>query len=103
MVVRYLPSLKWIGQVLLEKLDWSHPFLTIPTKKIFDQLLIYVNLYKHAKNQANSLIWSGDMIDEEILQSDWLRTENMGFVEQQSKYYKFFLYNKFSKTYSHIF
>ena len=27
------------------------------TQKIFDQLLIYVNLYKHAKNQANSLIW----------------------------------------------
>ena len=35
--------------------DWPHPFLTMPTQKTFDQLLIFVNLYQHAKNQAISL------------------------------------------------
>ena len=54
--------------------DWAHPFLTIPTKKYFDQLLIYVNLYQHTKNQAISLICSGNMLDWKILQSDWLKT-----------------------------
>ena len=44
------------------------------TQKNFDQLLIYVNLYQYVKNQAISLIHSGDMIDWKILQSDWLRT-----------------------------
>ena len=44
------------------------------TQKQFDQLLIYVNLYQHAQNQAISLIGSGDMVDYKILQSDWLRT-----------------------------
>ena len=32
-------------------------------QKIFDQVLIYVNLYPHVKNQVISLICSGDMID----------------------------------------
>ena len=32
------------------------------TPKKFDQPLIYVNLYQHAKNQAISLICSGDMV-----------------------------------------
>ena len=36
--------------------DHTHP-------KIFDQILIYVNLYQHAKNQAILLICSGDMVD----------------------------------------
>ena len=43
------------------------------TQKIFGQLLVYVNLYQHAKNQAISLICSGDMVDLKVLQSDWLR------------------------------
>ena len=51
--------------------DWPHPFLAMPIQKIFDQLLIYVNLYQHANNQA---ICSGEMVDYKILQSDWLRT-----------------------------
>ena len=37
--------------------------LTMPTPKFFDQLLIYVNLSQHVKNQAISLICSGDMVD----------------------------------------
>ena len=32
-----------------------------------------MNLYQHAKNQAISLICSGDMIDSKIVQSNWLR------------------------------
>ena len=44
------------------------------TQKYFHQLLIYVNLYQHAKNPAISFIYSGDIVDLKILQSDWLRT-----------------------------
>ena len=44
-------------------LDWPHLFLTIPTHKVFDQLLIYVNLYQYAKSQAISLICSGNTVD----------------------------------------
>ena len=40
-------------------LDWLRPFLAMPIQKIFDQLLVYVNLYHH----AISLIYSGDMVD----------------------------------------
>ena len=39
------------------------PFVTMSTKKILDQLLVYVNLYQHAKNQAISFIWSEDIVD----------------------------------------
>ena len=46
--------------------DYAHP-------KIFDQLLIYVNLYQKFKNQAISLVCSSDMIDKRILESDRLR------------------------------
>ena len=31
--------------------DKPHPFLTMPTQKFFDQLLIFVNLHQHAKKQ----------------------------------------------------
>ena len=43
--------------------EWPHPFLTKPTPEFFDQHLTYVNLYQHGKNQAISLICSGDMAD----------------------------------------
>ena len=46
----------------------------MPKSKIFDQLLIFVNLYQHPKNDAASLICSGEMVDLKILQFDWLRT-----------------------------
>ena len=32
--------------------DWPHSFLTMSNQKIFDQLLIFVNLYQHAKNEV---------------------------------------------------
>ena len=62
------PILEFCGQT------GKNPFLTMPIQKYFDQLLIYVNLYQHAKNQVISLICSGDMVDQKILQSDQLRT-----------------------------
>ena len=37
--------------------------LAMPNQTFFDQLLIYMNLYQHAKNQAISLICPGDMVD----------------------------------------
>ena len=33
-----------------------------------------MNLCQHVKNETILLICSGDMVDERILQSDWLRT-----------------------------
>ena len=45
----------------------------MPNQKVFNQLLIFVNLYQHAKNQAVSSIRSGEMVDLKILQSEWLR------------------------------
>ena len=43
--------------------DRSHPVLIIPTQTFFDQLLVYATLYQHAKNQAISLVRSGNMVD----------------------------------------
>ena len=53
--------------------DWSHPLFTMPNQKMFDQLLIFVNLYQHAKNYTVSSICVGEMVDLIILESDWLR------------------------------
>ena len=52
-------------QSILESHDQTGQahFLTTPAQKNFDQLLFYLTLYEHAKNQAISLICSGDMID----------------------------------------
>ena len=43
-------------QSILDFCDQADP-------KFFDQLLIYVNLYQHLKNQAISLTCSGNMAD----------------------------------------
>ena len=48
-------------------------FLTMPNQQIFDQLLIFVNLYQHAKNEVVSAICSGEIVDLQFLQSDWLK------------------------------
>ena len=45
----------------------------MPNQKIFNQLLIFVNFYQHAKNEAISSICSGKIVDLKVLQSDWLR------------------------------
>ena len=49
------------------------PISDMANQKIFDQVLIFVNLHQHAKNQANSSISSGDIVDLKTLQRDWLR------------------------------
>ena len=51
----------------------KHPFLnnafsTIFTKELLTRLLRFLNLYHHAKIQANSSIRSGDIVDVKILQ-----------------------------------
>ena len=56
--------------------------MTIPDPKIFDQLLFFVKLYQHAKNKAVSLIYSGEIVDLKILQSDWLREFWPIYLEQ---------------------
>ena len=45
----------------------------MPHQKPFNQLLLFVNLYQHAKNEAVSSICYGEMLDLKILQSEWLR------------------------------
>ena len=47
----------------LHRPDWSHPLFTMPNQKMFDQLLIFVNLYQHAKNYTVSSICVGEMVD----------------------------------------
>ena len=51
-------------------------------QKNFDQLLIFVNLYQHAKNEAVSSICSGEIVDLKILQFEWLRAVRPIFQEQ---------------------
>ena len=53
--------------------DWPHPFLNMPNQEIFNQLLIFMNLYQHAKNEAVSPPCSGEIVDLKILESHWLR------------------------------
>ena len=57
----------------VQKPDWSYQFFTMLNQKTFNQLLIFVNLYQHAKNETVSSIYSGEIFDLKILQSDWLR------------------------------
>ena len=62
-------------QSMLEKTmaKLATPISDMANQKIFDQVLIFVNLHQHAKNQANSSISSGDIVDLKTLQRDWLR------------------------------
>ena len=55
----------FLKQPMLEFCDQTgHThFLIMPIQNILDQLLIYVDLYQHAKNQAISLICSGYIVD----------------------------------------
>ena len=50
------------------------PIFDLTNHKISDQLLVYVNLHQHAKNQAISLISSEDIVNKKTLQSNWLRS-----------------------------
>ena len=53
--------------------DWSHLFLTMTHQKLFNQILFFLNLYQHEKNEVASSICSGKMIDLKLPQSEWLR------------------------------
>ena len=59
-------------QSMLEKTmaKLATPISDMPNQKIFDQVLIFVNLHQHAKNQANSSISSGDIVYLKTLQPD---------------------------------
>ena len=63
--IKFIPSIHSWDTVNFRVLwpGWSHPSLTTPTPKFFDQILIYVNLCHHLKNQGISLICSGDTVD----------------------------------------
>ena len=56
------------------QLEWIHPFMTTPIPIFFNQLLISLNLYQHAKIQAFSSFHSRDIIYLKILPSDWSET-----------------------------
>ena len=78
--------------------DWPHSFLTTPCKKLFNQLLIFVNLYQHVKNET------GEMFDLKILQSEWWRAflptpEEQHFSQIEDLYRnKFSLQKKFREN-----
>ena len=71
MPIQKLVTSNYYFRVLISK--WQYLFLTTLTSIFFDQLLISVNLYQHAKNQAFSSFCSWDTVDLKILRSDWLR------------------------------
>ena len=70
--------------------------LTYLNQKTSKQFLIFVNLYRHVKNEAALLICSEDIFDLKILQYDSLRafwpisqeqyriTPNVGLVQKHS-------------------
>ena len=60
-------------------------FLTMPHQKLFNQILIFVNLYQHTKNEVVSLIYSGEMFD--------LKSHNLNSWKHSS------LYLRTKKTY----
>ena len=53
----------------LDQTPHTH-FLTMPFQKIFDQLLIFMNLHQHAKDQFISSISSRDIVNLKFLQFD---------------------------------
>ena len=43
----------------------------MPTQKTFDQLLIFVNLYQHAKNQLIATVHSSDTVNSKVPSHYW--------------------------------
>ena len=50
--------------------DWPTPVLTRLTPKIFNHLLICMNLYQHAKNQLISSVYSWDIVYFRVQRQD---------------------------------
>ena len=55
-------------QSILESRD---PFLTMPIQNFFDQLLIFGNLYQHAKKQFILSVYSSDTVKFRVPSRDW--------------------------------
>ena len=51
--------------------DLPHPYSTMPTQKDFDQILLFVNLYQHAKIQFIPSVHSSDTVNFIVLAPDW--------------------------------
>ena len=51
-------------------------------QKLFNKLLIFLNLYQHARNESVTAICSDEILDLKILQPDWLRRFWPIFQEQ---------------------
>ena len=45
----------------------------MPHQKLFNQFLIFVDLYLHAKTETVSSIFYEEMLDLKILQAEWLK------------------------------
>ena len=67
--------------------DDTHFWLCLP-KKFFDQLLNFVNLYQHAKNQFISSVHSSDTVNFRVPWPDWPRP----FLTMPTQKYHFLLY-----------
>ena len=52
----------------------QNQFLSMPTKKIFDQLLVFVNLYQHAKYQFIPSVHYSNIVNFRVLPRDWPHT-----------------------------
>ena len=77
---------KWVPSVLswatvnfrFQRPDWRHSFLTMPHQGLSSQLLMFVNLHQHAKNEAVSLIWSGERLDLAIWMAEGILAYILG-------------------------
>ena len=64
------------------------PIFGYPRPKNY-QLIFFLNWYRHAKNQAISLMCSGDYFLLKILQSDWQRA--FWPVSQEQDFYQIYI------------
>ena len=56
------------------RVSWTKrawPFLTTPTEKSLNQLLIFLNLYQHAKNQFLPSVHSSDIVSFRVPSTNW--------------------------------
>ena len=61
-------------------------FLTIPPQKFSNQLLNFMNMYRHAENPAITYFHFRDIVNFKILQPDWMKafwptTHNLEFSQ----------------------
>ena len=68
-----IPFVHSLGTVNFRVLSphWPHLLLAMPTPNIFKHLLIWMNLYQHAKNQLIPCIHSSDTGNFRVQKPDW--------------------------------